>query len=281
MEAQATVTHAKQAGHGLRWHPAAARWWWSSGADAALHAWAPGERAVQTCRLPDAAGLLAHCVSGGLLLGLPKRLCAIDAAGASGRQRGRPRVRALVAVDAAEPRTGICDGRTDRQGYLVFGTGNGGSDQRPIGSFYQFSRRHGLRRLALPAVAQAAGICFSADGRRMYFADAALGRILCCDYDAEFAAVANIGVFAELAGPARPRGAIVDAAGCLWSAQPGQLVQYDPAGRALRRIDIDCGAPAFGGAALEQLMVVGPSGLVGLALPAMTGLADTLYDDRA
>ncbi|PWF41430.1 SMP-30/gluconolactonase/LRE family protein [Massilia glaciei] len=270
--------HATEPGHGLRWDARAGRWWWS-GADApALHAWAPGDGAARTSKLPEGAGLLAHCRSGRLLLGLPKRLCLTEAP-AAGVGRAQLRVRALVAVDAAEPRTQICDGRTDRGGKLVFGTGNAGGDQRPIGSFYQYSRQHGLRRLALPAVAQAASICFSGDGRRLYFADAAIGRILHCAYDSGRAAVSAVGVFAQLDGAARPRGAVVDADGCLWSAQPGQLLRYDPAGKVLSRLAIDCGTPAFGGAGMDQLMVAGAAGLVGLA-GAAAGLADALYDDH-
>jgi len=267
-------------GHGLRWDAQAGRWWWASAGAPALYAFSPRDQATHAFRLLDGVALVAHCTSGNLLLGLPKRLC-VAAAPPHREGQSRLRVRAMVAVDAAEPRTSIADGCTDRRGYLVFGTGNVGSDKRPIGSFYQYSVRHGLRRLALPAVAQASSICFSNDGKRMYFADAHIGRIMHCDYDAELAAVANVGIFAELGNVARPRGAVVDAAGCLWSAQPGQLVQYDAGGKPLRRIAIDCSTPAFGGAYLGQLMVAGPSGLVAIPTPLVAGQPDALFDDQA
>lgn len=244
-----------------------------------LHAFSPRDQATLTCRLPDGAGMVAHCTSGNVLIGLPKRLCVASPA-LHREGQSRPRVRVLVAVDAAEPRTGITDGCTDRRGFLVFGTGNASSDKRPIGSFYQYSVKYGLRRLALPSVAQASSICLSNDGKRLYFADAAIGRILHCDYDAELAMVANIATFSELGPVPRPRGAVIDAAGCLWSAQPGQLVQYDPQGNAMRHIAIDCGAPAFGGAHLGQLMVAGPSGLVAIPTPLVAGQPDTLFDDH-
>lgn len=273
------LPHAPEPGHGLRWDARGARWWWSSSHTDALHAWAPGETKARTSRLPEGAGMLAHCRSGRLLLGFPKGLAVSEA---PDRTLGRPRLRAkaLVAVDAAEPRTGICDGRTDRRGYLVFGTGNAASDQRPIGSFYQFSRQHGLRRLAMPTVAQATSICFSNDGRRLYFADAAIGRILQCDYDHERAVVGRVGTFAELTSQARPRGAVVDAAGCLWSAQQGALVRYSPEGLELRRFEFDCHAPAFGGPQMDQLMVSGAQGLLAVAGAGVRGEADMLYDDH-
>ena len=281
-----TTVLAPQAGAGLRWDARSRHWWWS-GAPAqaqAIHAYCPVQQITTTCRLPDSAGLLAHTRSGRLLLGLPKRLCLADAValpgGGAGAGARSLRMQALAAVDPAEPRTCISDGCTDRRGYLVFGTGNASADRRPIGSFYQYSRQHGLRRLALPAVAQATSICFSADGARLYFADAQQGRILRCTYDAELARVADIALFAELEQGAAPRGAAIDAGGCVWSAQSGQLVQYDADGKALRRIAIDCSAPAFGGAQLAQLAVAGPGGLFAVVAPLAAGLADTLFDDQ-
>jgi L-arabinonolactonase len=226
-----------QPGRSLRWDAAGSRWWWSSESAPALHVWSPSEQRTFTCRLPDKAALLAQTRSGRLLLGLAKRLCVAELPAAL-RDSQQLRVRPLVAVDAAEPRTSITDGCVDRRGFLVFGTGNVGQDRRPIGSFYQYSRQHGLRRLALPAVARASSIAFSGDGKRMYFADAAQPRILCCAYDAEQGSVADIGLFAALADGVTPRGTAVDQAGCVWNAQPGWLVQYEMSGKPLQRFAI-------------------------------------------
>lgn len=268
-------------GRSLRWDATGSRWWWSNSAAASLHAWSEADNATVTCKLPDRAGLLAHCRSGRLLVGLPKRLCLAGPAIPS-RSAGQLKVQALVAVDAAEPRTGISDGCVDRRGQLVFGTGNASEDRRPIGSFYQFSGQHGLRRLALPAVAEASSICFSGDGSRMFFADAAGGAIMSCDYDAERGRVSRIGIFAVLAEGSKARGSVIDQAGCLWNAQPGQVVQYDGVGNVMRRIALDCAAPAFGGAALDQLMAAGPAGLVLLPVQVQVGgHAEALFDDQA
>ncbi len=268
-----------QPGRSLRWDAAGSRWWWSHSGAPSLHAWSDKDSATLTCKLPDRASLIAHTSSGRLLVGLPKRL-ALAEAPAPSRPAHQFKVKPLVPVDAAEPRTAISDGCTDRRGFLVFGTGNTSQDQRAIGSFYQYSGQHGLRRLALPAVVQASGICFSGDGQRMFFSDASRAAIMCCDYDAERGRVSRIGIFAELAVGVAPRGAVVDRAGCLWSAQPGQIVQYDASGKELRRIMIDCATPAFGGARLEQLMAAGPAGLVPLPATQSGGHAEALFDDR-
>jgi sugar lactone lactonase YvrE len=124
--------------------------------------------------------------------------------------RGQPsrplQAQVLTTIDAAEPRTSISDGCTDRSGHFVFGTANMAQDRRPIGSFYQYSHQRGLRRLALPVVVTAGSIAFSPDGKRMYFADTARGAIMQCDYDAERAKVSGVSPFAEsrAMAPVRP-----------------------------------------------------------------------------
>ena len=270
------VTH--QATHSLRWDASMQRWWWAGAGLPAVYAWAPSDKTTITCHLPDGAGMLAHCASGRLMLALAKRLCVADVP--TGGSSHHLRLKPLAAVDAAEPRTSICDGRTDRRGFLVFGTANDSSDRRPIGSFFQYSRRHGLRRLALPAATRASSICFDAAGSRMYFADAARDRIHQCDYDAESGRVGNLRPFVTLEAGISPRGAVVDAAGCLWSAQSGRLVQYAPDGSLLQCLPIDCDVPAFGGVRLEQLAVAGTCGMVTLPPSSAVGIADTAFDDR-
>jgi L-arabinonolactonase len=192
----------------------------------------------------------------------------------------------LITVDAAEPRTAISDGCLDRAGYFVFGTANTASDQRPIGSFYQYSQRHGLRRLALPVVVRAAGIAFSTDGARMLFADSASGHILQCDYDAEHARVGNVTTFASAASAGA---AVMDSADRLWSVQSGELVQYASDGAVLRRISLAreaAAALAFGGDGLDRLLLLGADGGLyglpaGLAGEGARGVAEVPFDDLA
>jgi L-arabinonolactonase len=282
--AAAAPLRSNRQAHCLRWDGASARWWWADSAAGTLRAWSHDSQLSMHCALPDEAGAFVQCSSGRLLLCQPKRLClaATPAAPQSRTQRAW-RLRALVAVDPAEPRTSIHEGRTDRRGFFVFGTRNDGADARPIGSFYQYSRQYGLRRLALPAVAVATSICFSVDGRKMYFADGDLPRILQCDYDADTAVVANVRGFAD-AG-ALPEGAVVDRGGNLWSAQAGagRLVQYAPDGSTIRRCALPWGAPAtpaFGGDALEQLTVGSADGLIRIPDVGTGGLHEVLFDDR-
>jgi len=235
-----------------------------------------------------------------VLLGLAKRL----ALASFSSDLALDRLQTLAPVDAAEARTRVNDGRTDRRGYFVFGTLNEARDRQPIStiaSFYQYSMRHGLRRLALPAVAIANSICFSLDGRTMYFCDNADQRIQQCDYDAETAQVGNIRLFTQMDGEeAWPDGSVIDAEGCLWNAQwgAGRVARYDPEGRLMQVLSAPAAhttCPAIGGPGLDELMLTTArtglsrdalaaqplsGSLFGLRLTQGLGVPDTLFDDQ-
>lgn len=267
----------------LRWDGASDSWWWSDGAAGTLRNWSHDGLRETRCMLPDDSHAFAHCTSGRLLLCQPKRLCFADApVGVRGASARGWRLRAACPVDPAEARTSIHEGRTDRRGFFVFGTRNDGTDARPIASFYQYSLQHGLRRLALPAVTIATSICFSVDGRTLYFADGAQARIFQCDYDADSAGIANVRSFADTG--ALPEASVVDAAGNLWNAQTGaaRLVQYAPDGSVLQRRALPWGAPAspdFGGGALDQLVVGSADGWIRIDDAGASGVHEALFDD--
>jgi L-arabinonolactonase len=291
------MTQAGRAGCGLRWDAQGQRWWWADPLGDQIHAWAGPQLPHFSARLQDSVATVACCRSGKLLLGLGKRLAVVEPPASASRSistapseagaGGRPlATQLLTTIDAAEPRTSISDGRTDRAGNFVFGTANTAPDRRPIGSFYQYSRQHGVRRLALPVVVVASSICFSVDGSRMYFGDAVRGDLLQCRYDAARAKVSEIGVFAAGADPrARMHGAVVDRDDAVWLALDGAATvrQYGPDGVLRRQIALDCEPPAnlaFGGAAMDQLLLLAANGrLLALSAAGATGLADTLYDD--
>ena len=281
-------------GEGLLWQDG--RWWWTDIEASTLFAWRPGAPGAQFCRLPDRLGSFAHCRSGRVLLGLAKRL----AVASLGDGLALNQLQTLAPVDAAEPRTRINDGRTDRSGNFVFGTMNEAKEKRAIASFYQFSLRHGLRRLALPAVAIANSICFSVDGRTMYFCDSLSQRIQQCDYDAASAQVDNVRLFTQMdRADAWPDGSVIDSEGCLWNAQwgAGRVARYDPAGQLMGvsyapAAHTSC--PAIGGDGMNQLMLTTArteltrealaaqplsGSLFGLRLPQALGVPDALFED--
>ncbi|TDK60451.1 SMP-30/gluconolactonase/LRE family protein [Sapientia aquatica] len=303
-EMELQFKHNSLLGEGLVWHAATARWWWTDIESSALHSWSAKGNALHSFRLPDRAGSFVHCQSGAILIGFTKRL----AFARTSRQRQQReadaqlqlQIQTACAVDPTESRTRINDGRCDRRGFYVFGTMNEATEKRAIGSFYQYSQQHGLRRLALPAVAIANSICFSVDGRTMYFSDTLTRRIMQCDYDSESAQVDNIRLFATLSETgAYPDGAVIDSDGCLWNAQWGaaSVQRYSPLGELMQRWQVPAKnptCPAFGELSLRNLLVTSSrqemspqenaampdaGSLFGIALPDVVGVPETLFDD--
>ncbi|HYM86841.1 MAG TPA: SMP-30/gluconolactonase/LRE family protein [Pseudoxanthomonas sp.] len=245
-------------GEGILWHEQdsallwvdieASRLWMHSPHDGRTHYWTVHEK----------PGCLALGVDGRLLLGLANGLhvADLDAATADALP-----LRHLVDVERDSTDTRINDGRADRQGNFVFGTKSERVDQAAIGSFYQYSAQHGLRRLALPQVAIPNSICFSVDGATLYYCDSLQPRILCCDYDADSAGVSNLRTFVEVDhADASPDGSSIDTEGALWNAQWGasRVVRYRQDGSIDRIVELPVTQPScctIGGAGYDQLYV--------------------------
>jgi L-arabinonolactonase len=243
-------------GEGIVWSPRRNALLWTDIDASRLWLHAPSG-ATRTWNLPDRLGSFAICESGRLLLGLASGLFLADLESAAGDDLTATEV---VPVEPDKPRTRINDGRTDRAGHFVFGTYNEAEDGA-TGSFYQYSARHGLRRLDVGGVTIANSICFSPDGRTMYFGDSPLGRIMQCEYDADSAGTSNVREFVRY-GPGQgwPDGSIVDAAGYLWNAVwgAGKVRRFAPDGRLDREIALppkNLTCVCFGGASGGEMYV--------------------------
>jgi L-arabinonolactonase len=282
-------------GEGIVWDSRRDALLWTDIEGATLWLHHTDDGSTRTWRLPDRLGSLAVCESGTLLLALAKGLFLADI----DRPDAELAVTMLTPLEPDLPTTRTNDGRTDRAGNFVFGTLNEQPERAPIGSFYQYSKRHGLRRLALGGVGIPNSICFSPDGRTMYYCDSTSGRILQCRYDAESAEVSDVRPFAELgAGRGLPDGSIVDADGCLWNAAWGAAMvrRYTPSGSVDREIAVPAKnptCPAFGGRDLtelyvtsarqemtpEELAAMPDAGGVYAARPGVRGLPEARFRD--
>lgn len=268
----------------LLWHGGC--WWWGDAAKPALKAWR-GKGTPENSRLPEHLAAFAFCRSGKLLLGLEKWLYLAELTPPGAMRLARRLPLAVAAVEPAEARTRISDGCADRHGNFVLGTSNRHPDAPPIGSFFQYSRRHGLRRLALPTVVAAHGIGFSPDGRTLYFASGDGRELMESAYDPLLAKVGGVRRFASL-GTARIGGLTVDAAGNVWLAlreegRRGRLAQFAPSGALLRELLLAATLPtrpAFGGPLRDELAAGAlDGGLHCVAGARAQGLATALFDD--
>lgn len=257
----------------------------------------PDSGATMHCDVPQPLGCFGLCSDGQLLLGLAKGLFLTDPGGALDTALT---LRHVVDVECERGDTRINDGRSDRHGNFVFGTKREG-DSGALGNYYQFSFSRGLRRLAVPGAAIPNSICFSRDGRTMYFCDSRNPEILCCDYDPDQATIADVRVFAHVdADGASPDGSIIDAEGHLWNAQwgAGRVVRYRPDGGVERIVTVPVTNPScctLGGTGFDQLYVTTAredmdaaalarmphaGGVYHLSLPGVRGLPEsrTLVD---
>ncbi len=245
-------------GEGPVWSPNHQALIWTDIEGSRLWMYTAVDGGTESWPLPDRLCCFALCASGRLLLGLAKGLYwgALDAA------PGEPIGVTLIApIEPDLGSTRLNDGRTDRAGNFVFGTLNEHPGRAPIGSFYQYSGRHGLRRLDLGGVAVSNSICFGLDGATMYFCDSRSRTIRQCDYDAERAAVANVREFVRLGAEGGvPDGSVVDRDGCVWNAEWGgaRVRRYTPQGVVDHEVPVPVPnptCPAFGGRDFDQLYV--------------------------
>lgn len=248
-------------GEGLQWHAPSGRWWWTDIEASTVYAWTPGTPDTLRLRLPERVGSFVHCRSGALLLGMARRLAKLTVPDLQACGDAVMAPDTLEPIETQLPTTRVNDGRCDRDGNYVFGTLDEGRPRQAIGSFYQYSRTHGLRRLALDGVAIANSICFSPDGRLMYYCDTLSRSIMVCDYVAHSAEVSSPRVFINKDAPdCWPDGATIDAHGNLWNAEWGHasVARYAPDGILLSRHNVPAPhvtCPALGGPDGDLLFV--------------------------
>ena len=241
-------------GECVLWCERRGRLLWTDVPAATLWMHEPASGRTRSWPMPEPLGAFALTGSDDrLLLGLASGLAFFSFS--SGR------IQRICTVEAELPSTRIGAGRCDRQGRFVFGMVNEDDDAQATGGFYRLNLDLSLERLPLGPVATASGICFSPDGRRMYFADAATGEIRFADYNPCSAEVGRVRSFvAAGAAPGKSGGATVDAEGYLWSArrEAGQVLRFAPDGSIERGIALDApqpACPAFGGPGLSTLYV--------------------------
>jgi len=275
---------ANQHGEGIRWNAHDGRLWWTD-----IH----GQR---MCWHDPTAG-----VSGSH--DMPQRLCAFAPrarggwimAFSDGVELWSAALHLEQSLFAFEPDNGgtrLNDGRTDRQGRFVVGgmnEGTGSADSTVVRVNADLSVDTLIR-----GVACANSICFSPDGRTMYFADTPDRRIRSYPYGDALGAPRDL---IDMAGePGLPDGSCVDAEGGVWNAEwdGGQVIRIATDGRITHRIAVPVPKPtccAFGGPALATLYITSSrlgmteadiaktplSGGLFAATPGVRGIADAAF----
>lgn len=176
----------------------------------------------------------------------------------------------LTALEADNPVTRSNDGRADAHGGFWIGT-MGKNAEPDAGAIYRYYQ--GELRQLFPKITISNAICFAPDGRTAYFTDTVkriIWRQMLDEKSGWPMGEPEPHIDLREAG-LNPDGAVIDAQGCLWSAQwgAGRVARYGLDGQLLQSLEIpaaQASCPAFGGADLTRIFVTSAS--VGLAANA-------------
>lgn len=207
-------------------------------------------RGAETFAFEGHVGSIALAEPGGIVVALEHSVVTFRPGA------GQPEV--LLELSDADPAMRLNDGKADRQGrFLCAGMGRTGA---PLGALHRIDRRGGHVVLC-EGLTVGNGICFSPDGRVLYFTDTPRRQVMACDYDPESgaASVPRVHIDTDALGSGID-GATVDADGNLWGAliRSAEIGCFDPSGRLLRRIPAPVDLPsslAFGGPRMDRLFV--------------------------
>lgn len=138
------------------------------------------------------------------------------------------------------------DGRCDRQGRFWAGTmGEGSKALKKPGMLYCLQEKErAVIRLEMIGISNS--LCWSPDGRILYFADSLEHRIDMFDVEPDTGLLKNRRCFVQLPAHIYPDGSTIDAEGYLWNAQWGasRVVRYAPDGREDRIINLPVTQPS-------------------------------------
>jgi sugar lactone lactonase YvrE len=287
------------------WDPARRRVLFISKTEAAprghVHAYGVDDGSTTTWDLPERAGSVGLCRSGRLIVALERRVASLDL------ETG---TLADLSPPIAEPPGNVLnDGRPGPDGCFWVGTVDarrpllheGTAVDDPNGCLYRL-RPDGVLECRSAGYLSFNGAAFSPDGKTLYCADTAIGRIDAWDLDPEYGPLTARRRLATVpAADGRPDGAAVDIDGNYWSAgiTAGCINQLSPAGQLKSRIPTPCAAPTmpcFGGGFLFFTSMRGVhrdasrdldqrpqnvAGLFRMVGPAVGAPVDVFADDRA
>lgn len=237
-------------GEGPTWSVREQALYWVSIRLPGVRRYHPASGRIDTWTLPEFVGSLALRARGGLIVALRSGMAAWDP--------GSGTLDMLSAPEAHIEHHRFNDGKCDRQGRFWAGTMHDVT-RDPVGSLYRLDTR-GHCEAVLGGIRIPNSLAWSADGRRMMFADSPARLIRAYDFDIATGSVSGEREFARVPEPAIPDGAAMDAEDHLWVAiyDGWRLHRYAPDGSLVRVVELPVQRPtmmAFGGADLKTLYI--------------------------
>ena len=164
----------------------------------------------------------------------------------------------LYRPDPQDERVRFNDGKVDRQGRFVCGTM--GIYAEPRGELVRVDHT-GKTEILANGIRISNSLCFSPDGRTMYFSDSLDRTIRSYAYDKDDGALDQPRVHVDTAPfESGPDGSTIDAEGCIWVSlvQAGKIGRFTPEGKLERLVEAPTDMPAcvnFGGPDMSTLFV--------------------------
>ena len=250
LQVSRTSATAAQLGESPVWDVARQRLYWVDGVSRRVHAYEPASVTERSWDVPSMVGSVALARGDALVVALGDGIYRLEL--------GSGELTPLFLPEPRDPRVRFNDGKVDRWGRFLCGTM--GIHAEPLGQLFRFDAT-GASAVLARDIRISNALCFSPDGRIMYFADSLDRAIRAYRYepgdafDPEPRIVIDTGPYQS-----GPDGATVDCDGCLWVAlvQVGKIARFTPQGALDRLIDAPTDLPssvAFGGPEMSTLYV--------------------------
>jgi len=242
-------------GEGPLWDAKSARLYWVDINRCQLHRFDPASGRDEKWPAPEKVGSLAVREKGGLVVALQSGFHFFDPATGAWT--------AITNPEAHLPENRFNDGKPDRQGRFWAGTMHDG-EKAPTGGLYRLGADLSCKRL-VDGIICSNSLCWSPDGRVMYYGDSNALTVWAWDFDAASGEIANRRVFIQRpASEGFPDGATVDAEGFVWVAywDGWRVTRFDPTGRVDRVVEFPVArptCPSFGGPNLDIVYVTSAS----------------------
>lgn len=241
---------AAQLGESPVWDAERQRLYWVDGVSRRVHAYEPARGATRHWDVPSMAGSVALAQGDALVVALVDGIYLLDL--------GSGALTSLFLPEPRDVRVRFNDGKVDRWGRFLCGTM--GVHAEALGRLFRIDAT-GAHTVLADGIRISNALCFSPDGRTMYFADSLDRAIRAYRYGPGDELDLKPRIVIDTAPyHSGPDGATVDCDGCLWVAlvQAGKIARFTPEGGLDRLIDAPTDLPssvAFGGPDLSTLYV--------------------------